>query len=173
MSVIYNSFLANLNKSWPFQPAISMFVCTRLGLQPRIMPGICCLFTCLRVCICKLAHTHAQDRTSNSRYNQAEIGTPDKAAGLPEDRNKSDCKMQIVSTAVLFLILLNKAKSLPLHLLLRPCMGEVTSTPLAPHFPPNKSRSFSCFRHIQSEIRTLQFGGVQGLCLEKLFKSTH
>lgn len=108
-------------------------------------------------------HTHTQDKTSNSRYNWAEIGSPDKAPRLPEDRNKSNYEMQIVSTAVLFLILFNKGKSLPLHLLLQPCImscsGESPPDPWHRIFPLIKS----CLQQIQSEIHTLQFGGVQGL----------
>lgn len=167
MSIIYNSFLANLNKSWPFQPAITMFVCTRLRLQPRIIPRICCLFTCLRVCICKLARTHAQDKTSNSRYNWAEIGTPDKAAGLPADRNKSDCEMQIVSTAVLFLVLLNKANSLPLHLLLGPCI-----VPCLGKSPPHRwHRIFSPINHVLSPVSN-KFSQRSGLCSSVGFKAS-
>lgn len=45
MARIDNLFLQVLNKSLPFQPAISTFVCTRLRLQPRLIPSICCLFS--------------------------------------------------------------------------------------------------------------------------------
>lgn len=55
-----NLFLQVLNKSLPFQPAISTFVCTRLRLQPRLIPSICCLFSlakCLNLQADMRAHT--------------------------------------------------------------------------------------------------------------------
>lgn len=109
-------------------------------------------------------HTHKRKQVT---AGTAEIGTPDKASGLPEDRNKSDCEMQIVSTAVLFLILLSQTKSLPLHLPLPscipPCLGQS---------PPHRwHRLLPLINHVLSPIYN-KSGQRSRLCRSVGFKDS-
>lgn len=75
--------------------------------------------------------------------------------------------MQIVSTAVLFLVLLNKANSLPLHLLLGPCI-----VPCLGKSPPHRwHRIFPPINHVLSPVSN-KFSQRSGLCSSVGFKAS-